>query len=88
MLIPAEKHVSRFNGKPDPLFMGAEREGALFQHEAARGVNPGAAGEGETAWLVETFHRQGSQFIRDTLQQVGIHGLPSILTNQILQILV
>ena len=66
--------------------MIAEGVYAFLQNEAAGGMNPGSAGQGEAPRLVETFHGQRGELIRDTLQQVGLHGDSSVSVHHILQI--
>ena len=68
VLIPPEQHIAGLHRQPDPLLVFPKGINPFFQHKAAGGVNPGAAGQGKTPRLVEALHRQGSQFVGDVLQ--------------------
>ena len=77
MIVPEEDDIPLFHREPDPLVMVIQRPGSFFQHESPCRLDPRAAGLRQTARLVISFHRKGSQMIRDFFQQIGIHGVSS-----------
>ena len=85
-MIPAEENLSGLHGQPDPLIMGMKGIDPLLEHEAAGGVNPGAAGEGEAAGAVKPLDGKGSQLVGYGEKEVRIHGAPSVLIDHFRQI--